>query len=159
SHVRVDIGGVSCSVLSRVSAAGLDYSQRGNKFAHHIVLGPDELPVGGPAWLLAQPGFVETAWHGEPRFLATGRSPPRGDSKPAPCGTWQTQTGDAGWSGFVAEAFLNDPERIVCLLFRPGTNMLPLIQEAIALLPVERRWEVTFSTYFTGLPPACRCCW
>src|SRR5262249_42485061 len=66
SHHRLKLGGRLLSVLSRVSAAGLDYSSRANKYAHHVVLSTEERPAGGPAWLLAQPGFMETAWQGEP---------------------------------------------------------------------------------------------
>ena len=49
-------GSRAYSVLSRVGPAGLDYSDRTNLFAHHVVLDADELPRGGPAWLLRQPG-------------------------------------------------------------------------------------------------------
>src|SRR5438094_8638102 len=52
SHFRVTVGGRSYSVLSRVCAAGLDYSERTNTFAHHVILDGEELPRGGPAWLL-----------------------------------------------------------------------------------------------------------
>jgi hypothetical protein len=158
SHLRVTAGGKTLSVLSRVCAAGLDYTQRTNKFAHHVALEAAEQPAGGPAWLLAQPGFMETAWDGEVRLLGAGRTPPQGDSTPSPCRHWHQVTGDAGWAGVLAESFLNDPNRAIYLLFEPGTETLPLIGEALALLP-PRRWEVTFSTYFTGLPQGLICAW
>jgi hypothetical protein len=158
-HLRVTAGGKTLSVVSRVCAAGLDYTQRTNKFAHHVALEAAEQPAGGPAWLLAQPGFMETAWDEEVRLLGAGRMPPQGDSTPGPCRHWHHLTGDAGWAGVLAEAFLNDPNRPVYLLFEPGTETLPLIGEALALLPPRRRWEVTFSTYFTGLPQGLTCAW
>src|SRR5262249_10787445 len=58
AHVRLTIGGRSVSILSRVGPAGLDYSGRANKYAHHVVLEPGERPEAGPAWLLSQPGFM-----------------------------------------------------------------------------------------------------
>ena len=58
SHVRLQVAGRSYHVLSRIGPAGLDYSDRPNKFAHHLVLEPRELPAGGPAWLLLQPGVM-----------------------------------------------------------------------------------------------------
>src|SRR5205085_2645983 len=60
-------------------------------------------------------------------------------------------TGDAGWAGGVAAALLRG-EGPVVLIFQPGMQLLPLVSEAVALLPEDRRWDVTFTTYFTSLP-------
>ncbi|QEH31543.1 hypothetical protein OJF2_00080 [Aquisphaera giovannonii] len=159
SHHRLALGGRSSSVLSRVSAAGLDYSSRPNKHAHHVVLGPEERPEGGPAWLLMQPGFLEASWHGEPATIEAGRVPPRGDRPPGIARAWGAIAGDPGWAGVLAEAFLADPSRVAALVFRPGMDLLPLFAEAIALLPPSRRWDVDFNTYFTGLPQGLSCAW
>ena len=59
--------------------------------------------------------------------------------------------GDAGWAG-GAESFSNDPAKPAYLIYRPGTNVLELFDEALSLLPPEQRWNVTFSTFFTDLP-------
>lgn len=158
-HVKFSVGGKLLHVLSRAGPAGLDYSSRPNKYAHHVVLDPSETPQGGPAWLLRQPGFMETEWVGEPRGLPTGRVPPRGDRPPGIATAWQAKSGDAGWAGALAEAFLVDPGRPVYLVFQPGMELLPLFEEAIALLPPARRWDVEFSTYFTQLPPGISCPW
>lgn len=159
AHVRLTVGGRTIRVLSRVCAAGLDYTQRTNTFAHHVVLEPADLPPAGPAWLAARSGFLEAAWDGEVRLLPAGRTPPRGDAPPAPCRAWEEVTGDAGWAGVLVEAFLADPNRPAYLVFDPGLDPLPLLAEAIALLPPDKRWEVTFSTYFTGLPQGVACAW
>ncbi|HEV3167026.1 MAG TPA: hypothetical protein VGZ22_23655 [Isosphaeraceae bacterium] len=159
SHLRVGVGGKTISVLSRIGFAGLDYSQRANKFAHHVVLEPHEQPAGGPAWLLAQPGFMLAAWEGQVRVLPEGRTPPDGDCPPAVCRSWASLTGDAGWAGVLAETFLADPKRLVYLVFEPGMATLPLLVEALALLPPAKRWAVTFTTYFTSLPQGIPCTW
>jgi GTPase-associated protein 1, N-terminal domain type 2/GTPase-associated protein 1, middle domain len=158
-HVKPAIGGKSLSILSRVGPAGLDYSGRTNKYGHHIVLDANERPVGGPAWLLSQPGFMQEVWRGEPRALAQGTLPPQGDRPPSVARAWQALTGDAGWAGVLAEAFLADPRRTAVVLFRPGMELLPLFVEAIALLPPPRRWDVQFSTFFSTLPPGVTCSW
>jgi len=157
SHLRLTVGGKTCSVLSRICAAGIDYTDRTNKFAHHVILENGELPTAGPAWLVSQPGFLETRWDGEVKMLPAGRLPPRGDAAPAVCRAWQKLTGDAGWAGVVAEAFMKDANRPVILLFEPGMDLLPLLAEAVQLLPPERRWGVTFSTYLSGLPTGISC--
>src|SRR3954463_12353575 len=43
SHLRINVGGAAYHILSRICAAGLDYTQRSNKFAHHVVLDLKEL--------------------------------------------------------------------------------------------------------------------
>lgn len=159
AHVRISAGGKTYTVVSRIGPAGLDYTERPNKFAHHVVLDPAELPAGGPAWLLRQPGFLEARWDGQVQVLAAGRATPRGDMAPEVCRSWQALTGDAGWGGVLAEAFQADPTRFVYLVFDPGMDLLPLLAESLALLPPEQRWEVTFSTYFTGLPQGAQCLW
>lgn len=159
AHYRVNVQGKNYDVMTRVCAAGLDHTQRTNKFAHHVVLEATELPSAGPAWLLRQPGFLESAWDGQVRQLPAGRTAPRGDSPPAICRTWQEWTGDAGWAGVLAETFLRDPQKPAYLLYQAGQDPLPLLAEALALIPADQRWQVTFSTYFTSLPPGLSCAW
>ena len=159
AHFRLTAGGKVIDVLSRIGPAGLDYSGRPNKYAHHIVLDDDDRPEGGPAWLLSQPGFLQAAWEGEPRLLPAGRPVPQGDRPAGVADAWQALTGDAGWAGVLAESFLGDPRRPAFLVFRPGMEILPLFVEAIALLPAPRRWEVEFSTYFNTLPQGVSCSW
>lgn len=154
SHVRVSAG-KTYSVLSRVADYGLDYSQRTNKIAHHVALSSDERPEAGPAWLLAQPGFMDSRWDGQSRTLAAGRRVPTGAERAAACPTWAAITGDAGWAGVLAESWLTGTASYV--IFAPGTDTLALIREAVALLPPHKRWDATFSTYYTGLPASASC--
>lgn len=159
SHLIMLVGGQKYHVLSRVADAGLDYSHRSNKLAHHVALLTPELTAPGPAWSLSQPGLMETTWSGEPRILPAGRSLPSGGLEPRVCRAWEQCKGDAGWAGIVAEAILKTPQRRVFLVFRPGMDLLPLLAEAEALLPSAARWQFTFSTYYASLPADadCRC--
>jgi hypothetical protein len=160
AHLRVPVGGRTFRVLSRVCFADLDYTNRTNKYAHHLVLDDNELPGAGPARLLSQPGFLEEKWTGEPGVIAQGRPIPllpRGDALPGVCARWRDRTGDAGWGGVVAESLRDYPNRLVYLEFEPGMELLPLIAESLALLPPTQRWSVTFSTYFTSLPSDVAC--
>jgi hypothetical protein len=159
SHLRVTIAGKPFSLLSRICSAGPDYTERSNKFAHHVLLEPGEQAPGGPAWMLAQPGFMERQWDGKVRVIEQGRTPPWGDEPAASCAAWEELTGDAAWAGVLAEAYQRDPEGPVYFLFEPGMDLLPLVREAIAALPAERRWDVTFSTYYAALPQGVRCSW
>lgn len=159
SHLKIAIGGHSFDVFSRIAFAGLDYSERGNNYAHHVAIEAHERPDAGPAWLASQARFLDAAWSGEPRVLPTGRAVPQGDRAPAICRAWADRFGDAGWAGVLAEAFLEDPKRPAYVVFEPGRDLLPLMVEALALIPPARRWDVTFSTYFTGQAQGLVCLW
>src|SRR5262249_19413149 len=148
-HVRLSAAGRPYHVLSRISDYHLDYSNRSNKLAHHVALEPREQTIGGPAWSLAQPGLMETSWDGTPGIISSERPCVQGAWAPSVCSAWQTLAGDAGWAGSLAESFLANPDRLAYLVFSPGTDLLPLMIEAIGLLPPARRWEATFSTYYT----------
>ncbi|HLW66925.1 MAG TPA: hypothetical protein VKS79_16540 [Gemmataceae bacterium] len=157
SHLRIKLGSRRYHVLTRACFAGRDYSQRTNKFVHHVVFDASELASGGPAWALLQPGFMETGFDGKPRYIERGRSLPDDEPSAAPCRAWEMETGDAGWAGVLAAA--TTPDRPAFLIYNLGQEPLTLIGEALALLPPERRWDVTFSTYFCGLPPDVWCQW
>lgn len=159
SHLELILAGRRCHVLSRIGDAGLDYTQRTNKLAHHVVLDPVEIPPAGPAWLLAQPALMQANWTGEPRILPAGPRVPAGDSPPRVCRAWQQLTGDAGWGGVLAETASGPTIRQAVLVYPPGTDLLPLLAESLALLPAKRRWQVAFSTYFTKLPAGIECHW
>lgn len=159
SYLRFALGGQTYYVLSRIADAGLDYTQRSNKLAHHVVLSQTELVSAGPAWLASQPGVFETEWHKEPQLFSNGRHLPSGDLPAGICGAWQAATGDAGWAGVLAEHALKNASEEAYLVYKPGTDVLKLFQEAQALLPLEVRWDTTFSTYFTKLPPGIECRW
>ncbi len=159
SYVKSRVGGQTFHILSRIADAGLDYTQRTNKLARHVALVQRDLVNVGPAWIMSQSGFMETQWSGEPRVLPVGRSVPQGELRPAVCNAWKRATGDAGWAGVLAETIAGDKIRDSYLIFQPGTDLLQLILEAQALLPSELRWEATFSTYFTQIPPGTDCRW
>ncbi len=159
AHYRITLGGIRYHVLSRVANAGLDYSGRSNRFAHHLVLSADSLPPSGPAWLLQQPGVMETAWDGRIEIIRTRRVLPVMDIPPAPCKYWESLTGDAGFAATLLEAFLTTPPKTVCILAPVGVDILKLFGECIALLPPPLRWDVTFTTFFVGLPPEVECIW
>jgi len=161
SHLLITVGGQLYHVLSRICDAGLDYSKRSNKLAHHVALEPPEImdAVGGPAWVLSDESFCVRAWDGNVGHFSAGRRPKPGDRRPQRCDCWGALVGDPGWAGVLAESGLEDRGRPMPVIFKPGTDTLPLVVEALSLLPPERRWQVTFSTYFTKLPAGVDCRW
>ena len=158
SHIRLAVGGKTLSILSRVGAYGVDYSQRTNKIAHHVVF-DGAVPVCGPAAVLSQSGIMRTNWDGECKTLQSGPQVPSIALQPAPCQEWNRITGDAGWAGVVANAWLQPTGKPVWIVFSESqsASLLELMQEATAILPESRRWQATFSTYCTNLPPDVEC--
>ena len=141
SHLRIKLGSRRYHVLTRACFAGRDYSQRTNKFVHHVVLEMAELASGGPAWALQQPGFMETTFNGEPHYIERGCALPDDEPSATPCRAWEMETGDAGWAGVLAAA--TTPDRPAFLVYNLGQEPLTLIGEALALLPPERHWHQT----------------
>ncbi len=158
SHIRLAVGGKTLSILSRVGAYGVDYSQRTNKIAHHVVF-DGSVPACGPASVLLQPGIMRTSWDGECKTYPSGPVVPPMSLQPAPCVDWNRITGDAGWAGVVANAWMQPTGKPVWIVFSESQSdfLLGLMQEAIAILPESRRWQATFSTYCTNLPPDVEC--
>lgn len=136
------------SILSRVADAGLDYSKRSNKIAHHLVLPAMERPAAGPSRTMAHPETMYRGWEGEARFLQP-RKVSAADELIGKCSSWAALTGDAGWAAALADTATGVNKREAYILYRPGTDCLRLIDEALSLLPSKERWQVTFSTFFT----------
>ena len=155
-HLTLNLGVKRYHVLSRVADAGLDYTQRTNKIAHHFLFEDTDCPTIGPAALFSIPNLFLTEWKRRPGLLPVRAAFPAVDVPPL-SGAWERLGGDRGWANAVAETVLT--ERPVSILFEPGTDVLPLFVEAIARLPVEYRRQVTFSSYYNKLPPGVACQW
>lgn len=153
SHWRIPVGARTRSVLSRVAFVRSDYTGRAGKFAHHLLLEPGEQAPEGPVAVMQEPGVMEERWEGEPMLL--------------PARIIETTTGSAAtpnasgepWPARLAEAFVAEPERPSYVIYEAGADLLPMLGEAVALLPAALRWQVTFSTYFTELPAGLACAW
>jgi hypothetical protein len=164
AHCTLVNGGKTYHILSRICHNGRDYTGRSNKLASLVALERAEIQEhpDGPASLFLRPGlFREADWEIRPEVLS---EPLKLASAPAPVGVataWQTVTGDAGWAGVLAESFLADPKGVAYLVFDPlrPVPTAELVHEALSLLPVERRWQVTFNTYFTALTAGVKCHW
>ena len=151
SHWRVPVASRTRSVLSRVAFVGSDYTGRPSSFAHHVLLEPAEQLPAGPIAMLTMAGVMETSWSGAPMML-----PPR--VLPEAIETTKTPAPSA-FASKLAEAFRSEPDKPAYVIYEPGYNLLPTLNEAVNLLPPALRWQVTFTTYFTELPAGLSCAW
>lgn len=153
------------SLLSRVGDAGLDYSGRSNKMAHHLLLSAEEQTEPGPASMLQAAGNFSSTWEEPPRWLTprklTTGTLSAGATPPIPAKTWQAIGGDAGWAGVLAQAALSPAKPDCYLIYENGqeNQILDLFGEAIALVPSSHRWQISFNTFFSKLPPGMACQW
>ena len=159
SHVTTHVNGRPISILSRVSAYGLDYANRLNKLAHHIVPNSEEMASAGPAWLLNQPDLMRTSWDETCRITSAGPELPDGQVDAQPCENWNSVMADAGWGGKLAETWYSKTAKPIWITYAPEQQnlILPLIAESTALLPEKDRWRATFSTYATNIPDDFEC--
>jgi hypothetical protein len=159
SHLIMTLTGKEYHILSRICDNGVDYSQRSNFLAHHLVLETSEVVAGGPLWLMNQTGVLAENWDGTLNDRLPPRIMPLGDTPAGPCRQWQHALGDAGWAGLLAETFVKTPKKPVGLVYGREHDVLALLSEVMALLPPALRWQLTFNTYFTSLAASVRCGW
>jgi len=133
-------------VLSRFVARGLDYTQRDNRLAHHLIFTAEE------AALLAPPAALAARWKG---WLAEWSGAPawlEGETRPlalepaaplSPAVTWREQAGTgakAAWlvdaTGATAVGLRNPPA---------NATLLKLFAESSALIG-KAAWHATFTT-------------
>lgn len=154
SFLQVKVGGEQRHVLSRVADFGVDYSGRSNKLAHHISTLAKSKPIGGPTRMLLDKKFFRNDWEGDPKML---ESRPLLDkiSSPKPCRFWEKVTGDAGWAGELIEVCQTG--KIIYLIIKPSTPSMALLHEAMSLLPKQKQWQTTFSSFYRRLPPNVQC--
>lgn len=157
SHLKIQVGGRAYHVLSRIADAGQDYTQRSNKLAHHVALDQSEIKPAGPAAILATTGFSCTQWNGKVQLVPPRKVPETPIVPTGPCQAWKQISGDAGWAGVVANQLLTNADKPVSVIFPKATDTLSLVCEVFSLLPEDKRWRTTFSTYFTKLPAGLDC--
>lgn len=156
AHRILSAQGRSYTVLSRTAPCGSDWSGRPNRIAHHVVIEPHERAGAGPAWMLSRfAGFCESAPRAEER--GAGPALPQGDEAPRPALGWEAAGFDRGWAGVVAQALLDAPNSVCCVVLPDEVDALPLVCDVLALIPADKRWLVTFSTRFQRLPAGGRC--
>ncbi len=152
SFIQWTIGGQRYYVLSRVCDAGLDHTGRTNLLAHHVALTRREIErsPGGPAHAMAGGELFITMWDKQLRTLP-GQKPHGGEAPLQKCAAWEAAAGDAGYAGVLAEAAKEKGGKPVSVIYPAGLDVLPLVAEAQSLLPAERRWNVTFATFYSRI--------
>ncbi|MGD9732927.1 MAG: hypothetical protein AB7U45_12165 [Desulfamplus sp.] len=171
------------SILSRVAASGSDYTGRENKIAHHIVLDSSEKLscIQGPAWLMRHSDLFVPKWEQNPCLLKPKKTvdayinstsePPDIDQQRRLSKELQNIFDGINPALIVARASeqnLETPlsERALFILFDledqtvPYQQLTPIfVDDALKFVPPEKRWDITFNTYFISKPMDSECLW
>lgn len=172
AHYVARLGGQRFHILARISNAPLDHTNRSNKLAHVLTTDSAALAVElseGPASESLQIPWIR-AWSSdsEPTVLSDDHQlnlPMAAQVRTGICEAWKDATGDAGWAAVLAFCATDNQTPLQIILPRDvGTRSedwtLRLVNEALSLLPPESRWDVSYSTFFTGnLPVSISCQW
>lgn len=143
SHRIVYFANTSYHVLSRISDAGADYTNRSNYLAEHIVLSPEEcalLPT--PAQFLLDKTDWLASWQGEPRFIDDVEIEPAKPRFEPPAKNWESTFGDS-----AKAALLLDSSPAIFASASDGETLLKLFAESASLCPQRvKAWDYTFTT-------------
>ena len=146
---RLEAGSQTWYVLSRFVARGLDYSQRDNRLAHHVVFTAEEAAVlPPPAAVALRWNDWKDTWSEEPTWL-------KEDPRPLPLASHPILTPAAGWREFAgtgakAAWLVNASGAASVSLLNPPSSaqLLRLLAESSALLG-RAAWSATFTTNAT----------
>ena len=153
-HRIETVGDRTVHVIGSVRDAGSSYTGRSNYLAELIAIDPAEtgtLPAGPAFAARAYPWLGR--WSGEPGEISLGEEPPvpandsedpDGTGSPRVCAAWASRTGDAGWAGELARAFMDGRSAVIWV--ERGDDVAALFAEAARLLPTAARWRLTFNT-------------
>lgn len=160
SHLTIRIQRNIYHVVSRIGDPGMDYSKRSNKIAHHLALTSSELEkfTQGPSPLFSDDSFWHESWDDAPEILAPGRLPRSSAERVNGFETWEEVFGDAGWAGLMGHGISNGMKSVSVIV--PNTEQtLTLLNEALQLVPIQDRWKVCFSTYYSRHVSGMQCHW
>lgn len=143
---RLEAGSQTWYILSRFVARGLDYSQRDNRLAHHVVFTAEEAAfLPPPAALALRWNDWKDTWSEEPTWL-------KEDTRPLPLASHPVLTPAAGWREFAgtgakAAWLVNATGAASVSLLNPpnSAQLLRLLAESSALLG-RAAWSATFTT-------------
>ena len=167
SHRIVDIRGRSYHVVSRIQDCGLDYTQRSNYIAHHLIFESSEVGrYASPAAILGQWSGWKDQW-GEmpPRLLPAAEMKSLASIEPrlGPAQTWAQVCGDAA---AAATLMARSPAGCMKISVKPGEERLvvSLFAEALQLADPTGQslvdgWGRTFTTYLQEGENATDFCW
>lgn len=163
SFRRFDLGSEQFYALTRIRDSGLDYTNRTNYIAHHLIFDGLEVAVSpSPAEIFLQwDGWLDV-WEGSARWFEDAEITDVSSCKMqglSPAQSWQHATNDGGNAAYLVAEKAAHP---ILLEFEPGQedDLLLKFAESCALLsmPMEA-WQFAFTTYLQETDDAKEFAW
>ncbi|MDG1325191.1 MAG: hypothetical protein P8P49_05435 [Opitutales bacterium] len=151
---KITLGSEEFYVLSKICDAGLDYTNRTNYLAHHLILDGFEIATcPSPAEIFLNWNGWKNKWEEGARFLTPGEEITLTDYKSSgliPCKNWLSFTNDPGNAASLVSPGLVTP---IVLENSPAKSehLLQLFAESSALLKLSLdAWDYSFTTFLQG---------
>ena len=149
SHRTISFGGETWHILTRMADAGVDYTNRNNYIAHHLVVSDAEATgfKANPAEILAQWNGWISKWDGDPRFIdePAGLSD-IGNKNTLPAANWEKIFGNPAKAALLGKAGVQ-----ISAATSDARTLLDLFSESLLLNinPLDA-WDTTFTTSFSA---------
>lgn len=151
---KITLGSEEFYVLTKICDAGLDYTNRTNYLAHHLILDGFEIATcPSPAEIFLNWNGWKSKWEEDARFLTPGEEITLTDYKSSgliPCKNWLSFTNDPGNAATLVSPGLVPP---IVLENSPAKSehLLQLFAESSALLKLSLdAWDYSFTTFLQG---------
>ena len=147
SHRILSLADGTWHILTRISDAGVDYTNRNNYIAHHLILSSSEIEgLANPAEILAQWKGWKTSWNEEPRYIDSVSDLHTIKTKNSlPAKNWQDLFGNPAKAGI-----LFDENITISALPKDARTLLNLYSESLLLnINPVNAWNTTFTTSFS----------
>ena len=151
TYRKLALGSEDYFVVSRIRDAGLDYTNRTNYIAHHLILDSFEIAsVPSPAEILANWNGWLAKWEGPARYLTEAEEADLSVCKSPnliPANGWLAATNDPGNAATLVSPQVKKP---VVLDVNPGQeeSLLKLFAESCALIKLSLdAWDYPFTTF------------
>lgn len=150
SFTPAELSGQPICVFSRIASVAADYSGRSNYIAHHFITDAMQSDSSPAQYLLALQHQFRDSYTDQAQRLAPCLMPPI-SSPDSSLPTWNQLGFDPGLAGILARKTL-DEKKPCFFVYEPqqAEFVLPMMTEALALLPPEHRWTTSFATWYSG---------
>ncbi len=147
SHQIIQYSGNNYHILTRMCDAGVDYTNRNNYIAHHIVLDESEIEeLANPAEILTQWSGWLNEWKGDPRFIGEPEGLKSIKTKNSlPAKTWKKY-----FDAPSKAALLFNEHATIVASIKDARVLLNLFSESMLLnINPNDAWLNTFTTSFS----------
>ena len=151
---KIALGSEEFYVLTKICDAGIDYTNRTNYLAHHLILDGFEIATcPSPAEIFLNWNGWKRKWEEGPRYLTPGEEVALTGFKSkglVPCKNWLSFSNDPGNAAALVSQSMVMPI-VIENVPNQSAHLLQLFAESSALLKISLdAWDFSFTTFLQG---------